>query len=92
MKSSRHAKLLSYILAGVLLLSGLYCVLWLVASSSLACVACNCSYSLFAENLRCRQPALAGILALASFAGAAALIFWGRSFRTDASQGEEHAG
>jgi hypothetical protein len=44
-------------------LASLYCVLWVVSSSSLACTECNCEYSLFAANARCRQPLLAMVLA-----------------------------
>lgn len=44
-------------------LASLYCVLWVVSSSSLACTECNCEYSLFAANTRCRQPLLAMVLA-----------------------------
>jgi hypothetical protein len=43
-----------------------YCALWVVSSSSLACVECNCSYGLLASNPRCRQPPLAAMLALGS--------------------------
>jgi hypothetical protein len=92
MKSARLAKALSYLGAGVLVLCSIYCLLWLMASSSLACEACNCSYSLFAENPRCRQPPIAGLLALANFIGAGALILWGRVRRTaNPSQGGENA-
>jgi hypothetical protein len=49
-----------------LVLIALYCGLWFFSSSSLACVECNCSYSLFAVNARCRQPYLAALLAVVS--------------------------
>ena len=50
----------------MLVLAALYCGLWFFSSSSLACVECNCSYSLFAANARCLQPYLAVLLAVGS--------------------------
>ncbi len=70
-----------YASAGILVVVGLYCLLWVFSSSSLVCTACNCTYSLFAENARCRQPPLAGLLCVASFVMAAALAFIGGRFR-----------
>jgi len=61
-----------------MILVGLYCVLWVFSSASLACVACNCSYSLFAKSFRCRQPYVAMILAAISFALAGFLIWRSR--------------
>lgn len=59
------------LVAGVLSgLAALYCVLWMIGSASLACTACDCHYSLFAATFRCRQPPLAGLLAIV-FAGLA---------------------
>jgi hypothetical protein len=34
-------------------------VLWFFSSSSMACLECNCNYSLFSETFRCKQPILA---------------------------------
>jgi hypothetical protein len=49
-------------------------LLWVYSSASLACVPCDCSYSLFAVQPRCRQPSVALLTCVASF-GAAALAF-----------------
>ena len=43
-------------LAVVLGLAAFWCVLWMFSSASLACTACDCTYSLFHEIPRCRQP------------------------------------
>ena len=71
-----------YALAALFILTGLYCLLWVASSSSLAFVDCNGSYSLFAENTRCRQPPIAGLLSLASFLLASLLVFLGRKSST----------
>jgi hypothetical protein len=56
-------------IAGTVLLAGaLYSALWTVSSTSLAFVACDGKYSLFAESFRCRQPYIAGLLAVVLFA------------------------
>ena len=59
------------------LLVALWSLLWVFSSSSLACVECNCTYSLFAENPRCRNPSIAGLLSLGSFALAIGAIILG---------------
>jgi hypothetical protein len=60
-----------YIAAAVVLtLGGLYSLMWMISSASLACGYCNCTYSLFAESFRCRQPDLALVLAVLLFASA----------------------
>lgn len=47
-------------LSGVIaLVAAGYCLLWAFSASSLAFVACNGEYSLFAESFRCKQPVLA---------------------------------
>jgi hypothetical protein len=62
---------ITYAVLGLLLvLAGMYCSLWVISSASLACTACNCEYSLFAPTFRCRQPVIAIMLAVVSFAGA----------------------
>jgi hypothetical protein len=73
METTSIARVLCLLGAIFLALAGLYCLLWLASSSSLACTACNCTYSLLAENARCRQPPLAGLLAAVSFVGCVAL-------------------
>jgi hypothetical protein len=44
--------------------------LWMVASASMACAPCNCTYSLFHEVPRCRQPWIALIGACVAGVGA----------------------
>ncbi len=44
-----------------LICSGLFLVL-MIPGASLACVRCNCTYSLFAQNPDCRWPAVWGLL------------------------------
>ena len=50
------------VLAIVAVLVAVWGFLWLASSSSLACVPCNCTYSLFHELPRCRQPSQALIV------------------------------
>ena len=59
-------------------LAAFWSVSWIFASASLACVPCNCTYSLFHEYDRCRQPYYAiiasgvtGLAAIGCFVGAA---------------------
>jgi hypothetical protein len=68
---------LCYAVSALLLVCAGYCTLWFVSSASLACVSCNCEYSLLASQLRCRQPAIAGILAIALIVGSAAAAVLG---------------
>jgi hypothetical protein len=81
---SRHSmprqplRLAASLTAVVLILAGAYCILWIFSSASLACTACNCSYSLFASSLRCRQPYIAMILAAACFALAVVAVLYSR--------------
>jgi hypothetical protein len=55
------------VIAAASLLAAVWFLLWFVSSASLACLACDCRYSFFAENLRCRQPPVAALLAVISF-------------------------
>ena len=55
-----------FALAAISLLAGVWFLLWFVSSASLACLPCDCRYSLFADNLRCRQPPVAALLAVIS--------------------------
>jgi hypothetical protein len=68
---------LCYAVSALLLACAGYCALWFVSSASLACVACNCEYSLLASQLRCRQPVIAGVLAVALLLGSAAAAVLG---------------
>ena len=63
----QHIRVIGSLTALVFILAGLYCVLWIFSSASLACTACNCTYSLFASSFRCRQPYIAMILAAVFF-------------------------
>jgi hypothetical protein len=65
--SPQHIRLIGSLAALVFILAGLYCVLWIFSSASLACTACNCTYSLFPSSFRCRQPYVAMILAAVFF-------------------------
>jgi hypothetical protein len=47
------------VVAVLLIFGALYCAMWFVSSSSLACTACNCEYSFSAPTFRCRQPPIA---------------------------------
>jgi hypothetical protein len=70
-----------YLLAMALLLFALWCLLWIASSSSMAFTECANAYELFASNPRCRQPSIAGLLAIASLLGAVIVILVGRRFR-----------
>ena len=77
MLSAKFRARLCYAVSAMLLASAGYCALWFVSSASLACVACNCEYSLLASQLRCKQPVIAGLLATALLLGSAALAILG---------------
>ena len=56
-------------------LASAYNLLWMISSASLASGYCRNSFSLFAEELRCRQPQIAMILT-AFFAVLFLYLFW----------------
>ena len=58
-------------------LATLYCLLWVVSSSSMAFVECNGRYELFSSNAQCRQPPLAWLLALVFCVFAVSLAWLG---------------
>lgn len=68
-------------LAVMLVLFSLWCMLWIVSSFSMAFTECANAYELFALNPRCRQPAIAGLLAIASLLGTVVVALVGRRFR-----------
>jgi hypothetical protein len=68
--------------AFVFVLGAAYCFLWVLSSSDLACTACNCTFSLFSENARCRQPPVAGLLCIGSVLIAVGLVLIGRRYRS----------
>jgi hypothetical protein len=70
-----------YLLAMVLVLFALWCLLWILSSFSMAFTECANAHELFASNPRCRQPSIAGLLAVASLLGAVVAILVGRRFR-----------
>lgn len=78
MRTKSALRYLFYSLAFVLLLFAGGCLLWVLSSSSMAFTECNGAYELLSPNARCRQPAIAGLLALASLLGAvlSVLIGW----------------
>ena len=71
-----------YLLAALFVLGALWCLLWIVSSSSMAFAECTGKYDLFAENPRCRQPSIAGLLAIASLVCAVVVAFLGRKVRS----------
>jgi hypothetical protein len=82
MKQARMVRISCYLLAVLFIIGWLFCLLWVVSSSSMAFADCNGTYSLDAENARCRQPPLAGLLGLASFLVAVILVVIGRKSRS----------
>jgi hypothetical protein len=68
-------------MATLLVVFALWCLLWVVSSSSMAFTECAGAYELFAPNPRCRQPSIAGLLALAGLVGAVFAVVLGRRFR-----------
>jgi len=48
----------------IFFIASCYCLLWVLSSSSLAFQACDGAYSLFHQNIRCRQPYIATILSI----------------------------
>ena len=68
-------------LAVVLVLFSCWCLLWIVSSYSMAFTECANAYELLASNPRCRQPSIAGLLAIASLLGAVIATLVGRRFR-----------
>jgi hypothetical protein len=62
----------------LLMIVAIWSLMWVFSSASLACTACNCSYSLFDPVPRCRQPYIAGLLSLGSFGLAVGAIIFGR--------------
>ena len=73
----RIARLICFASSIMLGLAMVYCLLWLASSSSMAFAECNGRYELFSSNDRCRQPPLAGLLALGFFMSAVFLAWYG---------------
>ena len=62
--SPRVTRVVGCVAAVTFLAAGAYSFLWIFSSASLACVACDCTYSLFAPTFRCRQPVIAEVLSV----------------------------
>ena len=73
----RIVRLVCFASAAVLSIAGLYCLLWVISSSSMAFTECNGHYELFSASARCMQPPLAGLLALTCCALAGFLTWFG---------------
>ncbi|MCE5232074.1 MAG: hypothetical protein ABFC67_07580 [Mizugakiibacter sp.] len=64
-----------YLIAALtLLLVAAWSALWMLSSYSMAFADCQGSFSLFAEQFRCRQPQLTVILGVSSLLLAALLL------------------
>lgn len=57
-----HARAVWYGLAGAFILLAFGAFFWGVSAASLACVPCDCMYSVFSKVQTCRWPAILGIL------------------------------
>jgi hypothetical protein len=82
MKQARMIRISCYLFALFFILAGLFCLLWVVSSSSMAFADCNGTYSFFVKNIRCRQPPIAGLLSLVSFFVAVILFVVGKKSRS----------
>ena len=82
MSSNTAIRIACNVVAVLLILFASWCLLWVVSSSTMAFTECAGGYDLFSENPRCRQPSIAGLLALASLLGAVATVLIGRRLRT----------
>jgi len=58
-------------------LAGLWFLMWVFSSSSLASGYCESDFSLFHEEFRCKQPYIASILFLASIVNCGVLFILG---------------
>jgi hypothetical protein len=70
-----------YFLAVALVLFSFWCLLWIFSSFSMAFTECANAYELFASTPRCRQPSIAGLLAIASLLSAVIATLVGRRSR-----------
>jgi uncharacterized membrane protein YkvI len=74
---------------------GAYALLNTIASASLACVSCDCIYTLTAENPRCRWPAIWALLffvalAVALVSAVLAILGHRRRNRQNSSDAKAH--
>src|SRR6267378_2128334 len=82
-------------ISGALALCAVIALMYAVSGASLACVPCDCTYSLSAENARCRRPAawaLAFDIALLAALLSAAVAIWRhwRLFKRRRTNGKAH--
>jgi hypothetical protein len=76
------------VLAAAFGLAAVSFLLWMFSSASLACTACDCTYSLFHEMPRCRQPYYAMVGAAAT--GIAAVACLVLALRTKTGRANNH--
>jgi len=81
MRAQNIVRYACYSLAVLLSLFSLWCLLWTASSYSMAFTDCAGTFDLFAQNSRCRQPSIAGLLASAGLLGAVVAVRVGRRFR-----------
>jgi hypothetical protein len=81
MRFAKALRLACLVGGGCLMLVACWALLWIFSSYSLAFVACDGQFSMFAENARCRQPQLAMLLLCFSVGGAIGLAILARRFR-----------
>jgi hypothetical protein len=76
----KKVAILEIVLAVLLMLSSVYCFLWVFSSSSLAFLHCNGNFSMTHADMRCRQPQIATILWLVL--GVTSIMLFVVAFRT----------
>ena len=81
MNRVRIGRIACFCTATLLLLLAAWSLLWVFSSYSMAFSECAGSFSLLAQNLRCRQPALAGLLCVGSLGVAVVLFVVGAKVR-----------
>jgi hypothetical protein len=63
--------------SSLFLVAALWCLIWVLSSSSLASGYCDSNFSLFHEEFRCKQPYVASILFLVSIVNCGVLFILG---------------
>lgn len=62
----------------ILPIFSIWCFMWVISSFSMAFAECGNAFNLFASNPRCRQPVIAGLLAIAGILGTVLALTLGR--------------